>query len=807
MSLAMASTVAATAPAAAASTSRIDQHELDLQPGKRPSYATREPSQASTISSADTETYMSPSLGIPVSTSSSTLSSDTHAAAIAAGALMPLSHASYPENVDTLGLEEVDDADATIANQAYPPRSQKQRSFSSSSSSTGTLSPSATILPPSSLSRRNGTGDSTSPDEDEHRTSPALGTGSGQVARGGRLNSYPPVSEEDNEAREVEKNLERWAAEERQRRKALRASRTSSLLAPPAASALARRLSSLRRSPSTNPQGRPIGIGGLEGGAGGSPGEQVPLEELAEEEGSVGSSAANRRSAYGSHRISSQGGSAGLLRKLNGPNGGRESVSSVDSYTSADALTRSGSNTNLHRAGAAAALAGGLSSVHDPDIVAPTSPDATPTGKQVGFFEIDGTPNGITMRSPDRGLLDLEHVSEGDPASNGTPRASQRTAADGRSAAMGSKLKGKARALDYEGQGGSEGSTGRNPFADQADERFNEEGDVSGVSMTLDEGLASPPRGGDARGPSRTPQVRVTSDDDDESAAGTKSAYRHASHYQSSSLSRSSSSYASTTLPAYAKPKPSALRPIVTVGREAPATLERQRREARLSQQYGGKRTGGGTGSEGSLPPSIVATDADAEREADLAEAAAAEMGDANAGAGSGTSSRSRSGSGSGSYSMQSGGKSYGRSGPKSHRALGKRRSHRTIAEGDEPEDDDDPEAEGSDLSPSGPSGLKQPKRRSTHDSRFNEVGLDDDEDDEEYDYDDEEDRDQEWSAARRRRAAADAVAAAAQRERAEEEERNRAERKMWWTEWLCGCGRHAMDEDEQQYGKTNPMG
>ncbi|UZJ56841.1 hypothetical protein CBS101457_006161 [Exobasidium rhododendri] len=43
---------------------------------------------------------------------------------------------------------------------------------------------------------------------------------------------YPPVSEEDKEARAIKQNLERWAIEERQRRKALRTSRTGSMISP-----------------------------------------------------------------------------------------------------------------------------------------------------------------------------------------------------------------------------------------------------------------------------------------------------------------------------------------------------------------------------------------------------------------------------------------------------------------------------------------------------------------------------------------------------------------------------------------------
>ncbi|KAE8253916.1 hypothetical protein A4X13_0g3611 [Tilletia indica] len=724
----------------------------------RPLFASREASQASTSSSSTSaDAYMSPTthdlpgaLGI-MSTSSSTLSDNN---AHAQG--QPLTHASYSDNMLAgTALDDEDDTIAATATRSYLPQhqQQKQRSFSSSSSSGGTASPSTTILPPSLYSSSNNKVTGSLTDDGFSSRSPSnLGTGTGQVARGGRLASYPPKSEEDDEAREVERNLERWAAEERQRRKALRASRTNSLLGPPAASALARRLSSLRRS-SVTPQGRPLSQIGANGGGGAggngdasSPGEHMPLEELAEEEGESSNGSYSRRTGQQGSRRSSGYGPPGPLRKLNGSNG-RESVSSLDSYTSADALTRSGSNQ--------AALPG-VSAIHHQAV----SPNTTPTLKQVGFFESGGSSK----------LLDLEHVSEGDPASNGTPKAARLTGSNGD--AIG-RLKGKSRALDYEAD-----STGanRNPFEDEADA----EGDVSSAFMSPEHDLTDPSSQRKKSTPGSTPQLRITPDHSGSSSQ----------HQQQ--LSRSNSSYASSTLPAYAKPKPSALRPIVTVGREAPATLERQRRDSYL---VSGNMSG----------PAIVATDADAEAE----EASAASRR-------SNSKRSSRSGAeadgGGGPYSMQSGGNSYGQSASsgtgRRSRRLGTRRSHRTIAEGDEPapggeEEEDDDEEEEEDEELGGTTPISAPKRRSTHDSRFNEVGLEDEEEEEEGSGGG--GGEAEWVAAQRRRRRA-AAAAAEAAERAEEEELRNG-RKMWWTEWLCGCGRHEMDEDEQQHGKTNPMG
>lgn len=59
---------------------------------------------------------------------------------------------------------------------------------------------------------------------------------------------YPPFSEEEREARKIELKLEKWAAEEKMRRKAKRSSRTASILGPPTSSSnnrLSKRLSVL----------------------------------------------------------------------------------------------------------------------------------------------------------------------------------------------------------------------------------------------------------------------------------------------------------------------------------------------------------------------------------------------------------------------------------------------------------------------------------------------------------------------------------------------------------------------------------
>lgn len=59
---------------------------------------------------------------------------------------------------------------------------------------------------------------------------------------------YPPFSDEEREARRIEQKLEKWAAEEKMRRKAKRSSRTASMLGPPTNSSnnrLSKRLSVL----------------------------------------------------------------------------------------------------------------------------------------------------------------------------------------------------------------------------------------------------------------------------------------------------------------------------------------------------------------------------------------------------------------------------------------------------------------------------------------------------------------------------------------------------------------------------------
>ncbi|KAL9937319.1 hypothetical protein V8E36_003728 [Tilletia maclaganii] len=717
----------------------------------RPRHGDREPSDASTISSSS-EAYTDAALGLPLSTSTSTLSSTDPSS-------QPLQHASYPEH---LGIEDEDvtlTAGAQRPYGGYPAKEGSQQRRFSNSSSNGTVSPSATILPTNSNTRHTESG--TEDDYPRSPTSPSMGSGSGQVARGGRMASYPPISEDDEEAREVEKNLERWAAEERQRRKALRASRSGSLLAPPAASALARRLSSIRRSPSSNAGSKGMGrqASGSSGMGldGGSPTEQVPLEELLEEEGgssSTHSGSFGRRAGQNAGRRSSGYGSNGLARKLNG-NHGRESVSSVESYTSADALTRSGSLTHVSGLGSLPGATQGSSGAE-----AAPSPNTTPSIKQIGFFEINGTPDGLSAQAQG-GLFNPEHVSGGDPASNNTPKptAGQNT--------TGNKAKGKGRALDF--AAGADAAGQHNPFEDENDAHLDEQGDVSGVPMSEEHDLqnnAAPTRRRTSAN-SNPPQLRIIPDD--------SSQHDHNQQHLSRSFS-TSSSYASSTLPAYAKPKPSALRPIVTVGREAPATLERQRREAE-------EREASWDG-EGYI--------------------LSGDDGEPSRSTGAGRSSKRNSGSGS-AYHMSAGGSSYGSrsGGGRGRGTLGKRRSHRTIVEGpEEPDEEEGDEEEDEDGGLEVGTPVSAPRRRSTHDSRFNEVGLDD----EEEEAGREEDADAaaaRATTARRRRAAA--AAAAAQRQ--EEEEQMRAGRQPWWTEWLCGCGRHAADEDEQQYGKTNPMG
>ncbi|KAK0546481.1 hypothetical protein OC846_005248 [Tilletia horrida] len=783
----MAAATVSPAPANTGSTSTSTSTADSLV---RPAFASREPSQASTASD---DTFH-----IPVSNSASSLGLDSTIHPD------PLTHASYPDNLPMTAADLDDPSTTTTAtNQlgfhasprspispgsdgtSYPTRSMPLRSSSSSSSGGGLASPTDTVTAQPRFDERSDMGetdDARTPTKSQFLTTSSsspnsqrsdLGTGPGQVARGGKLgSSYPPISEDDDEAREVEKNLERWAAEERQRRKALRQSRTGSLLAPPAASALARRLSSLRRNPSSAGNGPTLA---RPPNADGSPTEQVPLEELLEEEGGSssthsGSFGRKTGTAYGSRS------SSGAF----GPSGLRESVSSLDSYTSADALTRSASHTNVR----------GAVTQKDASVISPVNK---------GFFEIDeASANGLALAAGANEDDFVEHRAGGDPASNGTPQAASRR----RDSAMSAKLKGKGKALSYEAGssaahsdgGGANGSATspnlRNPFDDSAEDQLNgEEGDVSNFAMSHDHDSlqfspsSSTTAGNSRRRSSNPPQVRILHDSS--LPSNTDSQHMHG-------LSRSSSSYASSSSPAYAKPNPSPLRPIVTVGREAPATLERQRREARehqerqrMTRRSRSGSSGGAGGAESYLVgsrngsadgfPSIVATDADAEMEA--ARAARARGGDGGGGAGSESEEDDlgdRYAGGSGGYHMQGGRNLYGRD---TGGGLGRPRSHRTIAEGDEGirSDEDDEE---------------QHRASKQRDARFNDVGLDDAVAAEQ----------RQQKLQRRRRAAAAARAAA-------EEEAMRAERKMWWTEWLCGCGRHAMDEDEQQYGKTNPMG
>ncbi|KAJ1025125.1 hypothetical protein NDA16_002631 [Ustilago loliicola] len=75
--------------------------------------------------------------------------------------------------------------------------------------------------------------------------------------------TYPPTSEEDSEAKRVQQNLERWAAEERQRRKAQRSSKILSNRNPTISSAggLTQRLSILRSAGFNNNNTNNLGAG------------------------------------------------------------------------------------------------------------------------------------------------------------------------------------------------------------------------------------------------------------------------------------------------------------------------------------------------------------------------------------------------------------------------------------------------------------------------------------------------------------------------------------------------------------------
>ncbi|PWN53707.1 hypothetical protein IE53DRAFT_121885 [Violaceomyces palustris] len=88
-----------------------------------------------------------------------------------------------------------------------------------------------------------------------NRTADYLHGGSRPRNVSGGSAGYPPTSEEDAEAKQVQQNLERWAAEERQRRKAARASKTGSqyLASDNKGNSIVRRLSSLRSSSRNTP--------------------------------------------------------------------------------------------------------------------------------------------------------------------------------------------------------------------------------------------------------------------------------------------------------------------------------------------------------------------------------------------------------------------------------------------------------------------------------------------------------------------------------------------------------------------------
>ncbi|PWZ00421.1 hypothetical protein BCV70DRAFT_160581 [Testicularia cyperi] len=99
--------------------------------------------------------------------------------------------------------------------------------------------------PPTSLSRRSG-----------HQSKDRIRIDSAEYEESlYSPSTYPPTSEEDSEAKRVQQNLERWAAEEKMRRKAQRTSKILSTKGPSTAAAgggLAKRLSSLRVSNYSN---------------------------------------------------------------------------------------------------------------------------------------------------------------------------------------------------------------------------------------------------------------------------------------------------------------------------------------------------------------------------------------------------------------------------------------------------------------------------------------------------------------------------------------------------------------------------
>ncbi|GAK66216.1 uncharacterized protein PAN0_012c4438 [Moesziomyces antarcticus] len=119
--------------------------------------------------------------------------------------------------------------------------------------------------------------------------------------------TYPPISEEDSEAKRVQQNLERWAAEERQRRKAQRSSKLLANRNSVAAGTggLAQRLSILRTSAQTNNNNLGAGPSSerLADGPGASPSMSYdPRLGAADRRGSGSSSAA---AAQGLHRSAS----------------------------------------------------------------------------------------------------------------------------------------------------------------------------------------------------------------------------------------------------------------------------------------------------------------------------------------------------------------------------------------------------------------------------------------------------------------------------------------------------------------------
>ncbi|SPO30940.1 uncharacterized protein UTRI_05436_B [Ustilago trichophora] len=125
--------------------------------------------------------------------------------------------------------------------------------------------------------------------------------------------TYPPTSEEDSEAKRVQQNLERWAAEERQRRKAQRSSKilTNRNSTVSGGGTLAHRLSILR-SGGYSSNGNNLGAGPsserLADGPGASP--SMPYrphlaERARETQARRGSASSSAGGARGLHRTSS----------------------------------------------------------------------------------------------------------------------------------------------------------------------------------------------------------------------------------------------------------------------------------------------------------------------------------------------------------------------------------------------------------------------------------------------------------------------------------------------------------------------